>query len=84
MKPLVIGTREDVAGFALAGIEGVVCETREEVARAMTQAGPESLVIVSDVAQTLLSVRPRAEGSAQTGVSVLHQVPLRVILPARS
>lgn len=47
MTPLVIGTGEDVAGFALAGIEGVVCGTREEAERAIAQAPPEMLLIVS-------------------------------------
>lgn len=47
MKPLVIGTREDVAGFALAGVEGVVCATAEEASRAIERAGEVALVILS-------------------------------------
>lgn len=47
MTPLVVGTREDVAGFALAGIEGVVCETREEADRAIARAAEDTLLIVS-------------------------------------
>ena len=47
MKPLVVGTPEDVAGFALAGIEGVVCMTREEAERAIAGAAKETLLIVS-------------------------------------
>lgn len=47
MKPLVIGTREDVAGFALAGVEGVVCATREEADQAISRAGEDTLIIIS-------------------------------------
>ena len=47
MTPLVVGDHEDVTGFALAGIEGVVCATREEADRAIGQAGVGALVIVS-------------------------------------
>jgi vacuolar-type H+-ATPase subunit F/Vma7 len=47
MTPLVVGTPEDVAGFALAGIEGVVCATREEANRAIARAAADTLLIVS-------------------------------------
>lgn len=46
MKVLVIGSRDDVAGFALAGVDGVVCETREEADRAVARAGPDTLVLI--------------------------------------
>ena len=47
MTPLVVGTPEDVAGFALAGIEGVGCTTREEADRAIARAAADTLLIVS-------------------------------------
>lgn len=47
MKPLVIGTREDVAGFALAGVEGVVCASRDDVEKAMETVTNETLVLFS-------------------------------------
>jgi len=47
MKPLVIGTREDVAGFALAGVDGVICSTREEAEAAVAHAGDDTLVLLS-------------------------------------
>lgn len=47
MTALVVGTPEDVAGFALAGIEGVVCATREEADRAIARAAEDTLLIVS-------------------------------------
>ena len=47
MKPLVVGTREDVAGFALAGVEGVVCATRDEAAQAIARADDDTLLFVS-------------------------------------
>lgn len=47
MKPFVVGTREDVAGFALAGVEGVVCATRDEAAQAIARADDDTLLFVS-------------------------------------
>jgi vacuolar-type H+-ATPase subunit F/Vma7 len=47
MTPLVVGTREDVAGFALAGIDGVVCATRQEADQAIARADQDTLVFVS-------------------------------------
>ena len=47
MTPLVVGTREDVAGFALAGVAGVVCGTRREAEGAIANATADTLVIVS-------------------------------------
>jgi len=47
----VLGDADDVAGFALAGVEGAVCNTRGEVAEALRQlrGRPEvpSLLLVS-------------------------------------
>jgi vacuolar-type H+-ATPase subunit F/Vma7 len=47
----VLGDADDVAGFALAGIEGAVCNTRGEIAEALRQLRrrPEvpSLLLVS-------------------------------------
>lgn len=47
MTPFVIGSREDVAGFALAGIDGVECATREEAGAALAKAGTDTLIIMS-------------------------------------
>jgi vacuolar-type H+-ATPase subunit F/Vma7 len=47
MKLLVVGTPEDVTGFALAGVEGVVCTDREEAAQAIANADADTLVLVS-------------------------------------
>ena len=47
MTPLVIGTREDVVGFALAGVEGVLCATREEAGQAIARADANTLLMVS-------------------------------------
>ena len=47
MTPLVVGTREDVAGFALAGVAGVVCATSREAEQAIADATADTLVIVS-------------------------------------
>lgn len=47
MKPFVIGTREDVTGFALAGVAGVVCESRDDAKRAIERADRDTLLILS-------------------------------------
>ena len=47
MTPFVVGSPEDVVGFALAGIEGVVCTTPEEAHQAIANAGADTLVMVS-------------------------------------
>ena len=47
MKPFVIGTREDVVGFTLAGVEGVVCANREEAGQAISRADEDTLLMVS-------------------------------------
>lgn len=47
MRPLVVGSREDVAGFTLAGLEGVACATREEAGQAISHADQATLLIVS-------------------------------------
>ena len=61
MTPLVVGTPEDVAGFALAGIEGVVCTTRDEADRAIARAAADTLLIVSpEFARVLPRERPGA------------------------
>ena len=47
MNLFVVGTREDVAGFALAGIRGAVCTTREEAAKVIARAEADALLLVS-------------------------------------
>jgi hypothetical protein len=47
MRVFVVGTREDVTGFAFAGIDGVVCATPDEASRAIARAGAETLVVLS-------------------------------------
>lgn len=43
----VIGSPEDVAGFALAGIDGIVCATRQEAREAIARVEEEALLLVS-------------------------------------
>ena len=47
MNPLAVGSREDVAGFALAGVDGVVCATREDAEQAIARADEGALLILS-------------------------------------
>lgn len=47
MRPIVIGTPDDIAGFALAGVDGVVCTTSDEARKAIARAGEDALVILS-------------------------------------
>jgi len=76
MKPLVVGTREDVAGFALAGIEGIVCTTAEEARRALAGAGQDTLVIVSPNLWSDGRFGRRASPMAEAAVA-----PLSIVLP---
>ncbi len=49
MKAFVLGTPDDVRGFALAGIKGVACESEGDVDRALAALAPElTLLIVSE------------------------------------
>jgi vacuolar-type H+-ATPase subunit F/Vma7 len=68
MKPFVVGTPEDVAGFGLAGVEGVVCATRDEAAAAIANADDDAVVFVSG------SVAPEV---------LAPTAPLVVVLPSR-
>ena len=65
MTLLVVGTREDVAGFALAGVEGRVCRTQEEAAQAVESVAEDVLVLLSPAfavaAQRFCVVLPRRE-----------------------
>lgn len=47
MKLLVVGTREDVAGFALAGVEGVICTSGEDAGQAIARADEDTMLVVS-------------------------------------
>ncbi|HUJ13251.1 MAG TPA: V-type ATP synthase subunit F [Thermoanaerobaculia bacterium] len=47
MTPFVIGTRPDVVGFALAGIDGTICATAAEADRALSELTPDHIAIVS-------------------------------------
>jgi vacuolar-type H+-ATPase subunit F/Vma7 len=58
MKPLVVGSREDVAGFALAGIDGVVCTTREEAGKLVAQATDDTLVLLSSAFASAMTGGP--------------------------
>jgi vacuolar-type H+-ATPase subunit F/Vma7 len=49
MKAFVVGTAEDVTGFALAGIEGVVCSTDADADAAIARTDADTLIIVSAV-----------------------------------
>lgn len=53
MKALVIGARDDVAGFALAGIEGRVCTTPDETEHAIDTAGDALLIFSARAAENV-------------------------------
>jgi vacuolar-type H+-ATPase subunit F/Vma7 len=74
MKLLVVGTPEDVTGFALAGVEGVACTNREEAGQAIADADADTLVLVS---------AEHARGLARNALVVVLPVVLPVAVPAR-
>jgi len=74
MIPLVLGTREDVVGFALAGAGGAICRTAEEVERALGALRGDEIVILSAAAALLAADRIAELEKNARG-------PLFVILP---
>lgn len=75
MTPLVIGTREDVAGFALAGVGGTICATANDVERAFDKLPADAIVILSPTAAILAAARIADWEKSGSG-------PLFVILPS--
>jgi vacuolar-type H+-ATPase subunit F/Vma7 len=47
MTPFVVGTREDVVGFALAGVDGVICSSPDEVNQALSKMRSDQFAILS-------------------------------------
>ncbi len=76
MTPLIVGMREDVVGFALAGVGGMICSTSDDVERALTAVGPDQVVVLSAVAAALASERIAEWEKSGRG-------PLFVVLPMR-
>lgn len=76
MTPLVLGTREDLTGFALAGVGGMICTTVNDVEHALSGTGDESIVILSSAAAVLAAGAIAEWEKRGTG-------PLFVVLPAR-
>jgi len=76
MNPLLLGTREDVVGFALAGVAGAICNTADDVERAFSALKGDEIVILSPAAALLASDRIAEMQKSARG-------PMFVILPAR-
>ena len=78
MEIRVIGDSHDVIGFGLAGVDGIECHTRPEIAAALDAAWHDpsvALVIVSPGAAAL-----GADMIAEQRASV--RLPITVVLPA--
>jgi vacuolar-type H+-ATPase subunit F/Vma7 len=73
MRALVMGGREDVTGFALAGVAGRVCANAAETEHAIDEAG-DVLLIFS--ASTAAHVAARLAQWSRNGSG-----PLFVVLP---
>lgn len=76
MRMRIIGDRRDVAGFGLAGIEGVECTTRQQVAAALKAAARDrsiGLVALSADAAALCEDMLDAMRGART--------PIVIVLP---
>lgn len=76
MTPLVIGAREDVIGFALAGVTGTICSTVDEVEHALESVSPDQIVILSACSALLVSGRIAEWEKSGRG-------PMFVVLPPR-
>ena len=87
MKLLVVGTLEDATGFALAGVESVVCANREEAVQAIAKVDADTLVLVS--AEHAVPRVPRSSSEGAIRAEELRGTPrnaeeLNVVgLPAR-
>lgn len=76
MTPIVFGTREDVVGFAMAGVAGTICSTVDDVERAFEALRGDEIVILSATAAVLAADRIAEMEKSVAG-------PMFVILPAR-
>jgi vacuolar-type H+-ATPase subunit F/Vma7 len=76
MIPFVVGTREDVVGFALAAVGGVICSTVDEVEHAFGNLREDQIVILSAAAAAPVADRITEWEKSGRG-------PLFVVLPAR-
>ena len=76
MKALVLGTADDVRGFALAGVRGRVCASAEDLrtAAASVEDGEVGLVILSPGLRLLA---PEVFDS----LAARRQAPFAVVLP---
>jgi len=75
MKAFLLGTADDVRGFALAGVAGIPCATRDEVERAaavVKARGDVALVLVSAEVEKL---------APQIVASLAGEPPAVVVLP---
>jgi len=77
MNILVLGTPDDVRGFALAGVAGVAPANRREVEERLAAAADLELLLVSSEVATLA---PRAVAAAMTRAGG----PLILVLPQAS
>ncbi len=73
MKALVLGTPDDVRGFALAGVRGVACENAADVDRAIA-ALPSELAL-------LLVSEPVARLAPEKIAALATQPPAVLVLP---
>jgi vacuolar-type H+-ATPase subunit F/Vma7 len=77
MRLFVIGTLVDVTGFALAGIDGVVCTTAGDVKAALE-------AIAADAAAAVVFVSPTCVSLASDEIEAFrarHEMPMLVVLP---
>ena len=79
MHLTVIGTLEDVTGFALAGASGVICQSEADVTAALQAASQDRTVALVAVSERAASLAPAAVGRwrAASGSPVLIVLPDR-------
>jgi len=79
VRVFVLGDADDVTGFALAGVQGGVCQTRADLHEALRQlrAGPETpvLLLVTDSVRQLDSSALERLARADRGPHLLLLPP---------
>ena len=77
MNSRMIGARQDVVGFALAGVDAVVASTRAEVIAALESAQRDPRIAVVIVAPAAAAVAMDViERSRESG-----RLPITIVLP---
>ena len=75
MKAFVLGTPDDIRGFALAGVRGVACESAGDVERAAVQVRSQKDLALLVVSEPVLKLAPEAIAQLATDPPAILVLP---------